>query len=153
MGYELHVTRRKLWFGEGDDIRLEEFVRYVRDDGEFRYPGDNGEHYAEWRYSKNGGESWLCWSDGQIHTKNPEPDLIVKMVAMACELGAKVQGDDGEVYSSATQIESNETEASTPVPDTNLPALSFLRWPLWKQLIAAFMLGCVLLALKLMLFE
>ena len=67
MGYELHITRRKFWFDKGDDITLEEFVRYVRGDADFRYPGQNGDdHYANWRSPKSGYESWLCWSDGQI---------------------------------------------------------------------------------------
>jgi len=30
------------------------------------------------------------------------------------------------------------------------PASAFFQWPLWKQLVAAFLLGCVLLALKLL---
>lgn len=32
MGYELHITRRKQWFDDGDDIAKEEFVAYVRSD-------------------------------------------------------------------------------------------------------------------------
>ena len=42
MGYDLHITRRKEWIEEGDDITFEEFVRQVQGDVEFRYPGENG---------------------------------------------------------------------------------------------------------------
>jgi hypothetical protein len=69
------------------------------------------------------------------------------MVAVARELLAKVQGDDGEVYLSATEI-----EPAASVPSPALPAPAVFQWPLWKQLVAAFLLGCVLLALKLLIF-
>jgi hypothetical protein len=152
MGYDLHITRRKHWFDKDDDIALEEFIRHVRSDTEFRYPGQNVDDYADWRSPKSGYESWLCLSDGQIHTKNPEPEFIDKMVAVARKLRAAVQGDDGEVYLSATQIQKEDAqppELSTPAVPT---APVFFQWPLWKQLVAAFLLGCVFLALKLLIF-
>ncbi len=152
MGYELHITRRKFWFEKGDDIEFEEFVNQVCLDTEFRYPGQNGNHYADWRSPSSGYESWLCWSDRQVHTKNPELEFIEKMVAVAQEFCAKVQGDDGEVYLSATEIQGEEAQPSSPAVTVKQDTWSVFRWPLWKQLIAAFLLGCVLLALKLLLF-
>lgn len=104
MGYDFHITRREYWFDEGEEIALEEFVGYVRDDGEFRYPGVNGDRFADWRSPKSGYESWLSWGNGQIDTKNPAPEFIDKMVAIAQRLRAKVQGDEGEIYLSATEI-------------------------------------------------
>jgi len=152
MGYDLHITRRKLWFDKDDDIALDEFIGHVRSDTEFRYPGENGEDYADWRSPKSSYESWLCWSDGQIFTKNPEPEFIDKMVNVARQLRAKVQGDDGEVYLSATEIQKEELEAPSTVSVPARRPFVFFQWPLWKQLIAAFLLGCVLLALKLLIF-
>jgi len=152
MGYDLHITRRKEWIEKGDDITFEEFVRQVQGDVEFRYPGENGDDYADWHSSKSGYESWLGWSDGQIHTKNPEPEFIDKMIAVARELHAKVQGDDGEVYLSATEIQKQAGEPTAVAPAPPRPTFAFLQWPLWKQLVAAFLLGCVLLALKLLIF-
>ena len=152
MGYDLHITRRKLWLDDNDDITLDEFISHVRNDPEFRYPGVNGDDYADWRSPKSGYESWLCWSSGQIDTKNPEPEFIDKMVAVARTLRAKVQGDDGEVYLSATEIQKDPTAAGAPVsPPASRPSF-FSRWPFWRKLLAAFLLGCVLLALKLLLF-
>ncbi len=152
MGYDIHITRRKFWPDEGDDIEFDEFVQLVRGDTEFRYPGENGDDYADWRSPKSGYESWLCWSDGQIHTKNPEPEFIDKMVAVSRALRAAVQGDDGEVYLSATEIQKEQSQPPTSsAPAVQTPP-AFFRWPLWKQLIAAFLLGCVLLALKLLIF-
>ena len=152
MGYDIHITRRKLWFDKGDDIARDEFARHVRSDLEFRYPGENGDDYADWRSPKTGYESWLCWSDGQIDTKNPEPEFIDKMVAVARELLAKVQGDDGEVYLSATEIQKEEVEPAASLRCPATLASAVFQWPLWKQLVAAFLLGCVLLALKLLIF-
>jgi hypothetical protein len=40
----------------------------------------------------------LDWSNGQIYTKNPDTALIDKMVMVAREFDATVQGDDGEIY-------------------------------------------------------
>jgi hypothetical protein len=152
MGYDLHIMRRKLWLDTGDEIALEEFVQYVRADPEFRYPGENGDDYADWRSPTSGYESWLCWADGQIHTKNPEPEFIDKMVAVARQLQAKVQGDDGEVYLSATEIQKEPSAVISPASQPVRTPPEFVRWPLWKQLVAAFLLGCLLLALKLLIF-
>ncbi|MEO7297865.1 MAG: hypothetical protein ABI042_04735 [Verrucomicrobiota bacterium] len=153
MGYDVHITRRKFWPDEGDEIAFNEFVQLVRGDKDFKYPGENGDDYADWHSPQSAYESWLSWSDGQIYTKNPEPEFVDKLVEMARKLRARVQGDDGEVYLSAKEIQKEETP-----PDTltlhNAPRLSvFFQWPLWKQLVAAFLLGCVLLGLKLLIFK
>jgi hypothetical protein len=152
MGYDLHITRRNDWIDQGNDITFEEFVSHIRSDAEFTYPGELGADSADWRSPNSGYQSWLSWSNGQIYTKNPEPEFIDKMVMVARSLRAKTQGDDGEVYLSATEIQNEVAQA----PAQSMPGLpsgpAFIQWPLWKQLIAAFLLGCVLLALKLLIF-
>jgi hypothetical protein len=153
MGHELHITRRKVWSDKGDSIQFEEFVNCVRNDPEFTHPGRNGEEFAEWRSAKTGCESWLWYYDGNIYTKNPEPELINKMVAIAKILKATAQGDDGEIYISATEVQWDKAPSSSPagrVPQSG-PAPG--QWPLWKILIAAFLLVCVLLALKFLIFK
>jgi len=152
MGYDLHITRRKLWSDDGDDISFEEFVSVVRADPEFTYPGKLGDDSADWRSPKSRYESWLSWSDGQAYTKNPAPEFIDKLVSIALALRAKAQGDDGEVYLSATKVQKEIVEPPTATRSQPRPPLPFLRWPLWKQLLGAFVLGCVLLALKLLIF-
>ena len=151
MGYDFHITRRENWLDEGDDITREEFIRYVRDDAEFKHPGKMGEDWADWRSPKSQYESWLSWSDGQIYTKNPEPEFINKMVAVARALGARVQGDDGEIYLSATEVQ-DEGPKSAPTAPATKPSGGFSQWPLWKRCLAAFLFGCVLLGLKLLIF-
>ena len=145
MGYDLHITRRKSWNDDGDDISKEEFAASVRQDAEFTYPSKMGDDYADWKSRKTGAEAWLCWEDGSIDTKDPEPEFLDKMVRLAKALGAKVQGDDDEVYLSSDRIRKSRNE-----PSQIAAALS---WPLWKQLLAAFLFGSVLLALKLLFFR
>jgi hypothetical protein len=96
MGYDLHITRRRHWPDEGDDITAQEWLAYVKQDSELRLQPENGPSFAEWRGAS--GTAWLDWSDGQIYSKNPEAALIEKLVSIGRQLGAKVQGDDGEVY-------------------------------------------------------
>ena len=102
MGYELHITRRKQWFDEGDDITKEEFMTYVRSDPEFAYPGEGGDEFADWKSPAGNYVTWLWWVEGRVITKNPEAEFVDKMVSVAKKLNAKVQGDDGETYQSST---------------------------------------------------
>ena len=104
MGYDLHITRRNDWSDVGNDISKEEFVAYVRGDPEFTFPSALGDDYADWKSPRSGIELWLCWDRGSLQTKNPEPEFIDKVVAIAKILEARVQGDDGEIYHSSTDI-------------------------------------------------
>lgn len=143
MSYELHITRRKHWPDCGDDILREEFESYVRRDVEFIYPSEMGPDYAEWISPTTGYESWLCWEDGQIQTKNPEPEFIDKIVAIAHAFNAVAQGDDSEVYLSSTTIRaepSNTTRESLAL----LPRARSS--PNWGLLLLALMILAVLLA-------
>ena len=152
MGYDIHITRRKDWCDEDDDISLEEFVAYLRGDREFTYPGQLGEYSGDWHSPKTVYESSLCWSDGHAFTKNPEPEFIDKLVKVAAALQAKVQGDDGEVYLSATEIQKTHLEPTTHKPQPTPVIHAFFLWPKWKQCLVAFVFGCVLLALRLLIF-
>ena len=132
MGYDLHITRRKHWadLDSGDDISREEFESYVRSDAEFTYPSQMGEDYAEWKRPKTSYQSWLCWQNGQIQTKNPEAEFIDKMVAIAKHFKAVAQGDDGEVYLSATEV-----RRDTLTPAETAPAKPSKALPIWLVLL------------------
>jgi len=126
MGYDLHITRRNHWPNNGRDITAEEWLGYVQRDAELRLQPENGPYFAEWRSAS--GNSWLDWSDGQIYTKNPEPKVIDKMVAIARHFNARVQGDDGEIY---------EAGGQPPRPPARGPA------PSWGKRLAAWF-SCLL---------
>jgi hypothetical protein len=83
LGYDLHITRKNHWTDEGPDISADEWKAILVDE-----PG------LSERFD---------FRDGRIVVKNPDQATIAKMVAIAESLGARVQGDDGELYGSAEQ--------------------------------------------------
>ena len=102
MGYDLHITRKEHWADEdGPAVASEEWLRVVEEDPELRPAGENGPYFAIWSGPSEYDDPWLDWFEGNVYTKNPDPPLIRKMVAIADRLGAKVQGDDGETYDEA----------------------------------------------------
>ena len=101
MGYDLHITRKEFWVDdEGPAITLADWAAYVETDPAITLDPENpgGENYV-FRY---GQHSWPLWWDdsGEVYTKNPEPEVIAKLVQVAAALGARVLGDDGELYGS-----------------------------------------------------
>ncbi|MGA9399213.1 MAG: hypothetical protein WBV22_13265 [Anaerolineaceae bacterium] len=98
MGYDLHIIRRAHWSDTGDDISAEEWLALVAADPELHLEVSNGPYFASWHRPSLDGNHWLEWSNGQISTKNPANVLIDKMVDISQKLGARVQGDDGEIY-------------------------------------------------------
>ncbi|MEW6349233.1 MAG: hypothetical protein AB1646_09235 [Thermodesulfobacteriota bacterium] len=117
MGYDLHITRAKDWTESLDHpISLEEWESHVARDHDMSLTGfaeaDIGdgesiryenEGLAVWTaysgHGKEGNMAWFDFHDGRIVVKNPDEEIIGKMIAIAEALGARVQGDDGEVYS------------------------------------------------------
>ena len=103
MGYDLHITRRRHWVDRGADITANEWLDYVRSDSELRLEPETGPYFAAWIGLSELDGPWLNWSDGQIFTKNPDAPLVDKMVAIAQQFDATVQGDDGEIYDGGSQ--------------------------------------------------
>lgn len=147
MGYDLHITRRELWFQDGDDITIEEFEGCVRADSEFTYPSMMGANYADWKSAKTGAASWICWEDGRIDTKNPNPELIDKMVKFAEQLRAVVQGDDGEKYGPASPEAAGESVTASAAMDSGT-VRGDLKWPVWKVVLCGVFGAVLSLSLK-----
>ncbi len=103
MGYDVHITRKRDWHDEeGDEISADEWLTFVRQDPALRVDTTHGPHFAIWdKYAGSYDFAWFDWSDGCISTKGPDDEILWKMLAIAKSMGAKVQGDDGEVYSEA----------------------------------------------------
>ena len=144
MGYEVHITRKDMWFEEhGPEISLDEWKQYVANDPEMRLDG-----YAEattpdgsvlrvespglsvWvaysGHDKNKNMAWFDHFENRITVKNPDEEILIKMHKVALALDAKVQGDEGEVYNSMG--ESNWQELHEDImPITGLP-----KKPWWK---------------------
>lgn len=130
MGYDLHITRKKYWADEEDkgSISLSEWSAHVENDPELTQdpnnPGEN--NYLYLRESGN----WPLWYSpelGEINTKNPDTDVIQKLVRIANSLGAKVQGDDGELYDPNGNIVSDQPS------ELILPSTSVKKswWKIW----------------------
>jgi hypothetical protein len=99
MGYDLHITRRKRWSDRGRDITADEWLTYVGGDPELSLQPSHSPYFAIWRGASQTEQPYLDWADGHVYAKYPDPPLISKMVAIAQQFGATVQGDDGEIYS------------------------------------------------------
>ena len=116
MAYDLHITRKENWFDTTPGFTLQDWLEYVDSDSDLRHDGfaestlDDGkvlrieqEGLCVWA-AYSGGKAgcdvcWLSWSQsGNIDAKNPDQEIREKMWSIAQRLGAKVQGDDGELY-------------------------------------------------------
>ncbi len=99
MGYDIHITRAESYYeNDGQWIRANEWLSYVSGDPELKLAGYNGEYFALWSGKSKYPDPWLDWFEGNIFSKNPDDPITNKMVEIAKLLGAKVQGDHGEVY-------------------------------------------------------
>jgi hypothetical protein len=119
MGYDIHITRKENWFDEDDSngIALLEWIDYIKADKEMSLnnsaeaetpAGGKVKHehngLAVWTgYSKSGIDGNYAWFDfrnGNVTVKNPDQEIKDKMIDIAAQLSAKVQGDEGEFYNS-----------------------------------------------------
>ena len=102
MGYDVHITRAEHWAdNQGMEISPDEWLQIIQADPELLPVQENGEYFVIWRGPTKYAETWFDWSDGNITTKYPHRATLRKMLQLATALGAKVQGDDGEVYDEA----------------------------------------------------
>jgi hypothetical protein len=152
MAYDLHVVRTKDWTEAANaPITKQDVDALIAADSELAWSntdyvdmndevGVSTRHFMiAWR-----GEPCFWWYRDQIQCSGPDDAQQAKLVQMAQALNAYAVGDDGEIY---PLEQSSASAAQTPKPPIRKP------WPLWKQLIAAFLLGCVFLALKLLIFR
>lgn len=129
MGYDLHITRKSDWRdSKGPEISLDEWRAFVLGDQQMRLDSfaeaslldgralrtETGGLAVWTEYSQHdeaGNKAWFLYSHGEIRVENPDDEIIRKMWSIAQALGAKVQGDDGEVYdSSASESYSDITK-------------------------------------------
>lgn len=99
MGYDLHIHRGEDPFDEdAEPISFEEFRAVVDADPELSFaqiPPTEGD-YVQVDWKDVVGAMW--WHEGQVGTKNADVPRIIKLVAIADKLRARVFGDDGEIY-------------------------------------------------------
>ncbi|OQP46543.1 hypothetical protein [Niastella populi] len=148
MGYDLHITRNVYWFeGEqnSNDISLDEWLSYIHIDGsELELVDTHGVKvpeaeaklqvppgFCEWTSHPENERPWFDYSNGNISTKNPDEPTIMKMISMAKELKAKVQGDDGEVYELSASKEIISRHMGPGLEDENKSKKEKPWWKFW----------------------
>jgi hypothetical protein len=121
MGYDLHISRNDEWWDEqiGGGISFAEWASFVDADDTMRMDGfaevelpdgstlrTENEGLAVWTdYAGNedgGNQAWFDFRGGAIVVKNPDQDILAKMLEIAVTFNAKVVGDEGEQYESPT---------------------------------------------------
>ncbi|HEV7281721.1 MAG TPA: hypothetical protein VGN57_16080 [Pirellulaceae bacterium] len=116
MGYDVHIARTEDWTeSESRPIPLDEWFAYISADPEMRHDGQavvSLRDGYEMRYESQGLAVWTAYSqpraaddlvwfaygDGCIVVKNPDHEILGKMLRIAAALNAFVVGDDGELY-------------------------------------------------------
>ncbi len=140
MGYNLYVTRKEFWSDpEGPEIAQSEWLAHVETDAEMRLDGEaradlpgggtlavEDPSLAVWNdYSgnqpKGGNMAWFHWFEGNVIVKNPDAEMIGKMVRIARALDAKVHGEDDEQYQEDGEVIPQATSHPAPA-----------RRPWWK---------------------
>jgi hypothetical protein len=129
MGYDLHITRAESWAdNEGAAITADEWLAAVRADPELTPAPENGPYFVRWSGPSRYPDPWLDWSGGNVYTKYPDSALLRKMVRLAQQLGARVQGDDGELYTGDEPLDDYLRTAA----DAERPAPRRASW--WRRL-------------------
>jgi hypothetical protein len=133
MPYLLHITRASDWTQSSElPITAAEWLKLVRTDSELIQDPRRGPYFVRWPGS-NGRAQWLEWADGRINTKYPDGALLKKLVAIAARLGAKVQGDGGEVYSGDEPVD--EWAEDNELPYTPRPVIITQQLPWWRRVL------------------
>jgi hypothetical protein len=99
MGYDVHATRAENWADNaGHEIAAQEWLEIIKQDRELIPSPENGDFFVIWRGANKYPETWFCWDNGNISTKNPDKATFKKLLQIAQKLNAQIQGDDGEFY-------------------------------------------------------
>lgn len=151
MAYDLHIVRTEDWTAAASKpITKQDVDTLLAADPELAWSKTDyvdmtdaaGVATRYWMITWQ-GQPCFWWYRDQVQCSGPDEAQIAKLVQMSRALHARVVGDDGESY---PPEQSSAPAAQPTTAPTRKP------WPLWKQLIAAFLFGCVLLALKLLIF-
>lgn len=112
MAYDIHISKSKNWFDPDGRISITEWQELIEKDPELEFADKveaitNEEQkltftlknslIAKWK-SKSGKIVWLIFRKGSITISHPDEEIIAKAKEIANMLGAKVQGDDKEIY-------------------------------------------------------
>jgi hypothetical protein len=133
MPYQLHITRASDWMHSDElPITATEWLKLVRTDSQLVQDLNRGTHFVRWSGSGD-RDRWLEWAEGRINAKYPDGAFLKKLVEIAERLGAKVQGDGGEVYSGDEPVD--EWLEDNILPFTPRTASIAQRLPWWRRML------------------
>ena len=145
MGYDFHIVRTDEWWDEevGGGISLSEWLALVAKDDtmcmdgfaevdlperlKFRAENDGLAVWSDYSGNKEGGnQAWFDFGNNGIVVKNPDKEILVKMLDIAAKLDARVIGDEGEEYRSPADLDAPPREsAPRSVPRRRKPWWKF----------------------------
>ncbi len=136
MSYQVYITRAEFWAeNEGSEISAGEWLELLQKDAEISQDEANGPYFVVLGGSQESTESWLDWSEGNLYTSYPNRAMQKKMLQIAGELGAVIQGDDGEIYASVEDFpEPIDRHLATAPSREGLPAYK-RREIIWQVII------------------
>jgi hypothetical protein len=151
VSYQVYITRAEFWAeNEGSEISAGEWLELLRKDAEISQDEANGPYFGVLGGSQERAESWLDWSGGNLYTSYPNRPMQKKMLQIAGELGAVIQGDDGEIYASAEDfpesIDRRLAAAPAAPPREGLPA--YKRREIIRQVIMYGVIAAVIIAVN-----
>jgi len=101
MGYDIHITRRLHWSDDGEpSISLNEWQAVIDSDPQLELASldGSGEICVMMCDQTKSAARYFYYGEGQIFVKKPCKEVLIKMLAIAQKLHARVIGDDGEIY-------------------------------------------------------
>ena len=98
-GYDVHITRKAIWSeNRGPRITFAEWRTYVRTDPQVKPDLNNLENDFIVSLPQESFPLWFDPDNGEVLTKDPSKNAFAKLIAIAKQLHARVQGDDLEFY-------------------------------------------------------
>jgi hypothetical protein len=85
-------------------MRLDNFAEADTSDGTLRYENIGLVVWTAYSHHASAGNmAWFDYQNGNIVVKNPDEEIIAKLLRIAASLAARVQGDEGEFYPESLQ--------------------------------------------------
>lgn len=142
MGYDLHITRADAWAeNTGKEISRAEWDAYVAKDPDLYAFPDMGEDFYRWaapHIDPAGSPPWLAYSEGNIYATYPDEELYGKMLTIARDLHARLQGDDGELYVQSDEYPGAAMRPAEGTAPAKLPFVQKYRNAHWVEVVIIF---------------
>lgn len=120
MGHDIYITRAPHFLdGAQHPIAKGDWRALVAADPELSSPDPSVPDYAVWNGETSVQTPWIDLADGNLFSRSPDHSFVRKLIAIAGRLGARVQGEGGELY----RIEGGLVSLEEPESDEPPPAV------------------------------